>query len=233
MDRRGTPYMETDIRDIVDIIRRRILIIILAAVVGAGVFGAYSVVLAKPVYESTAKIYVLTQSTSLTSFADIQISSSLAKDFERMIISRPVVRKVKEQMHVDYTYEDIVGSRISITNPEDTRVLEITCRSNDPKEAAKMANAFATVSKRQIAEIMDTDEPKIYERAVVSNTPVSPQTKRNVAVGFVLGAILAALLAVAAETLNSYIRTEADVERLLKLNVIATIPYEQPVKDDE
>ena len=45
------------------------------------------------------------QSTSLTSFADIQISTSLAKDYNEMIYSRPVVQQVVQNLGLDYTYE--------------------------------------------------------------------------------------------------------------------------------
>ena len=224
---------EIDILDVTRILREKVLVILLCAVIGAGLLGAYSFFVANPVYESTSKIYVLTQSTSITSFADIQVSSSLAKDYEKMITSRPVVRQVKDNLGLDYSYEEIAHEKISIVNPTDTRVLEITCRSNDAQEAADMADEFAVVSKRQIAEIMDTDEPTIFERAVVSSSPIKPDKKKNILLGFALGGVLSALILIIIDIMNNYLRTEMDVERYLKLNVLAAIPLEAPDKKGE
>ena len=218
---------ELDIFDILKTLYDKILIIAIAAVLGMSLMGAYSLFVAKPTYESTSKIYVLTQSTSITSLTDIQLSSSLAKDYEKMIMSRPVVRQVIDSLGLDYTYEEMRDNKVEITNPEDTRVLEITCRSNDAEEAKAMANEFAVVSKRQIANIMDTDEPTIFERAVVSQHPVSPKTGLNVLIGFLLGVILSSIVIVLVDVTNNYLRTEEDVERHLKLNVLVSIPYEE------
>ena len=222
---------EIDLFDILHLLREKILIIILAALVGLTLFGTYSFFIAKPVYESTAKIYVLTQSTSLTSFADIQISSSLAKDYEKMITSRPVVRQVLKNLGLDYDYEDVKENRIKISNPEDTRVLEITCRSDDTVEAAHMANEFAMVSKRQIADIMDTDEPTIFEKAVVSHEPILPKKGFNMILGIILGIMLSSIVLIITDLANNYIRTEQDVEKHLKLNVLVSIPDEHPLDE--
>ena len=224
--------MEIDLLEILHVLRQKIMIIILAAVVGAGLFGAYSFFVAKPVYESTAKIYILSQSTSLTSFADIQISSSLAKDYEEMVTSRPVLKQVKQNLGLDYKYEELV-EMVSINNPTDTRILQLSCQSNDPQEASDMANELAVVSKRQIADIMDTDEPTIFEKAIVEKDPVKPEKAKNILIGFLLGAILAAAVVIIRNMLNDSIKTEEDIKRYLDINVLAAIPYEKTVKREE
>ena len=225
--------MEIDLLEILHVLRQKILIILLAAVVGAGLLGAYSFFVAKPVYQSTAKIYILSQSTSLTSFADIQISSSLALDYEEMVTSRPVIQQVKKNLGLDYDYEEIAENMVSISNPTDTRILEISCKSNDPKEAADMANELTMVSKRQIADIMDTDEPTVFEKAIVMDDPIKPEKTKNMLIGFLLGAILAIAVVIIRSMLNDSIKTEDDVKRYLDINVLASIPYEKGIKRGE
>lgn len=224
--------MEIDLLEILHLLRQKILIIVLAAVIGAGLFGAYSFFVAKPIYQSTAKIYILSQSTSLTSFADIQISSSLAKDYEEMVISRPVLNQVKQNLRLDYQYEQLVGM-VSIDNPTDTRILKLSCTSTDPQEAADMTNELATVSKRQIADIMDTDEPTVFETAIVEKDPIKPEKTKNILIGFLLGAILAAAIVIVRNMINDSIKTDEDVKKYLNINVLASIPYEKTVKREE
>lgn len=210
-------------------LRKKIVVIILAALLGAGLFGVYSFLVAKPVYESTAKLYILTQSTSITSFADIQISSSLAKDYEEMVFSRPVVLQVKQNLGLDYEYETI-KDMMSIDNPADTRCLIISCRSTDMEEACDMANEFANVAKRQIADIMDTDEPTLFENAVANEDPVEPEKAKNIAIGFLLGLVLACAAVIVRYMMNDSLKSEEDIERHLGLNTLASIPNEKTQK---
>lgn len=223
---------EIDLLEVLYALRKKIVVIILAGIIGAGLAAAYSFVLATPVYESTAKLYILSQSTSITSLADIQMSSSLAKDYQEMIYSRPVVMQVKKNLNLDYSYEAI-KNMLTVNNPADTRCLNISCKSSDKEEARDMANEFAKVSKRQIAQIMDTDEPTLFERAVVNKKPVKPQKLKNIMIGLLLGLLIACAIVIIRYMMNDSLKTEDDIERYLGLNTLASIPNEktQKIKD--
>ena len=226
---RENEEIEIDLLELFYVLRKNIVAIILAALIGTAVFGAYSFLIAKPVYESTAKLYILSQSTSLTSFADIQISNSLAKDYEEMIFSRPVVMQVAQNLNLDYTYEELKGM-MSINNPADTRCLNIKCQNTDMQEAADIANEFATVAKRQISDIMDTDEPAVYENAIANEDPIKPEKLKNMIIGFLLGFIIACGIIIVRYMLNDSLKSEEDIERFLGLNTLASIPNEKAQK---
>ena len=218
-----------DLLELLYVLRKNIVTIILAALIGTAVLGAYSFLIAKPVYESTSKLYILSQSTSLTSFADIQISNSLAKDYEEMIFSRPVVMQVAKNLNLDYDYEEL-KEMMSISNPADTRCLNIVCQDTDMQEACDIANEFATVAKRQISDIMDTDEPAIYEDAIANEEPIKPEKLKNMIIGFLLGLIIACGVIIVRYTLNDSIKSEEDIEKYLGLNTLAAIPNEKSQK---
>lgn len=219
--------MEIDLLEILLVLKEKILVLILCAVIGTGLMGAYSFLLATPIYESTAQLYVLSSSTSVTSLADIQLSSSLAKDYEKMVLSRPVINKVKEQMNLDYKYEEIVENMVTVENLPDTRLLNITVQSSDAKEASKMANTIANVSREHISNIMETDAPKLSEAAFVAQDPVSPNKVKNMALGFLAGLILSAFVVSALWVVNGKIRTPEDIEKHLGLANLGVIPDEK------
>ena len=226
---RENEEIEIDLLELFFVLRKNIVAIILASLIGTAVLGAYSFLIAKPVYESTSKLYILSQSTSLTSFADIQISNSLAKDYEEMIFSRPVVMQVAQNLNLDYKYGELKGM-MTVNNPADTRCLNITCHSNDMQEAADIANEFATVAKRQISEIMDTDEPALYENAIANENPIKPEKLKNMIIGFLLGFILACGIIIVRYMLNDSLKSEDDIEKFLGLNTLASIPNEKAQK---
>lgn len=222
--------IEIDLRELFYVLKKKVLVILLTAVVFAGAAGAYSFFLAKPVYEATSKLYILTQSTSITSLADIQMGSSLALDYVELIKSRPVVNKVKRNLNIDIENEEILDEMLTIENPVDTRILNINIQGDDRTQVMEMANEFAMVAKRQISEIMQTDEPTVAEVAVVPDDPIKPEKTRNIMLGFLLGAFLTAFITIVLHIMNDNIRTEEDVERYLELNMLAAIPYESGAK---
>ena len=215
--------MEIDLLEIFFVLKKRFLVILLTAVVFAAAAGAYSFYVASPVYESTSKLYITSQSTSITSLADIQVGSSLALDYLELMKSRPVVEEVIDNLDLKMEYEDLLNC-LSVTNPTDTRILTISIQGTNPTQVTQIANEFSEVARKQIPEVMKTDEPSVVEVATIPDNPIKPDKTKNTAMGFLLGAILAALVITAAHLLNDRIKTSDDVEKYLGLNTLAAIP---------
>lgn len=218
--------MEIDLKEIFLILRSKILVIIAAALIGAIIAGIFSFFVVEPMYASTSKVYILTQSTSITSLADIQLGSSLTSDYMELIKSRPVVEKVIKNLDLDVEYEQLLGE-LTVETPADTRILKITIKDHDPRMAMVIADEFASVSRKQISEIMKTDEPSIVETAHLAEHPVSPNKKMNVLIGFLLGAFLSMLAIVVLYLMDDTVKTQDDVEKYLKLNTLAIIPLKE------
>ena len=73
-------YEENDEIDLLELfyeLKKKLWLIILAAIIGGGAFGLYSKMILVPKYTSTAMMYVLSKETTLTSLADLQIGSQL------------------------------------------------------------------------------------------------------------------------------------------------------------
>ena len=217
--------IEIDLREIFHVLKKRVLIIILTAVIFATGSAVYSFFLASPVYEATSRLYILTQSTSITSLADIQMGSSLALDYLELINSRPVVEDVIENLDLHEDYEELLG-KISVDNPADTRILNISVQDTDARRATQIANELSEVSRKRISDIMQTDEPRVVEVAHTPEAPVKPEKTKNIAIAFLLGAILSAGVIVVMYVFNDKIRSAEDIERYLGLNTLASVPLE-------
>ena len=222
--------IEIDLRDIFYVLKKRFLIILLTAMVFAAGAGVYSFFIANPVYESTSKLYILTQSTSITSLADIQAGSSLALDYVEMIQSRAVVEEVIDNLDMDMEYEEMLGM-LTVTNPADTRILNISIQNTDAALTTEVANEFSNVAKMQISKVMDTDEPSVFETAHLPDEPIKPEKTKNIAIAFLLGAFLSALVVIVLYILNDSIKDQDDIERYLDLNTLAAIPLESGKKE--
>lgn len=215
--------IEIDLLELLYVLRRRILIILLSTFLAAGIFGAYSAFLATPIYESTSRLYILTQSTSLTSLTDIQVGTSLTQDYKELITSRSILEQVRKNLGLNVTYEALL-QRVTISNPANTRIIGISVQDVDPDRAKAIADELANVSRDNISSIMSTDAPSVYEYGYVTNRPVSPNILRNTVIGALLGAFLSIAFVSVLYIMDDTVKTSEDVEKYLSLNTMASIP---------
>ena len=192
----------------------------------AAVFGLYSKITFVPEYEASAEMYVLSKSTSITSFADIQVGSSLTNDYEYVITGRTVLSQVIDNLDMDETYEQL-SKRVSIENPTDTRVLKIVVTDTDLEASKTVADEIAKVSSQYIADNMDQSQPKIIQTAYASKTPVNNNILKNTVIGAVLGLFLAAGIVVLGYMLDDTISNADDMETRTGLKVLASLPVDE------
>lgn len=235
MEQKRNDEIEIDLVDIFCLLKRRVWIIILAAVIFSASSGLVSSFYITPMYQSTAKLYILTKSTSITSLADIQLGTQLTQDYMVLIKSRPVVTKVIENLGLDMTYEQLVNI-ITISNRTNTRILEIKAEYPDTHLAKQIVDEFAEVSRTQIAKIMATDEPTVVEDGYASPYPVSPNIKKNILIAGMVGALLSAGILIVLHLMDDTIKNSEDIEKYLGMTTLGMIPKEAnstKVKDIE
>lgn len=223
MNQKETEEIEIDLKEIFFLLVSRIWIIVAATLV----CGIGSLIFTKafitPLYSSTSTIVVLSKSTSLTSLADIQLSSQLTSDYEILINSRRVLEEVIHTMKLDMTYEEL-RDIVSVTNESDSRVLSITVTHEDKVLAMEIVNEIADVSCEKIAELMATTPPSLVDKGVVADKKTSPSTTRNTIVGAFAGFALSVIIIIVIYLMNDSIRTAEDVEKYLGINTLGTIP---------
>lgn len=217
--------IEIDLVDLFYLIRARLAVIILSGILCATVVGLLSSFLITPQYKSTTQLYILSKSTSLTSLADIQLGSQLTQDYMVMVKSRTVVNQVIKDLDLDMKYGQLVNT-ITVTNPSNTRILEITCQYPNAFMAKKIVDKFADVSKTRIAQIMDSDEPTIIDQGYASLVPSSPNNKKNIAIGGLIGVFLAAAVVIILHLMDDTIKTSEDITKYLGLSTLGLIPIE-------
>lgn len=198
--------------------------IIFFLLLGALLLNAYAFFGITPTYESTAKLYVVSASKdSVVDLTDLDIGTSLTSDYEELILSYPVLDQVLEGLQLDMDRKQL-KSMISLTNPEDTRILAMTVTSTDPQEAADIANKLAEVSVEYLPETMSTNAPNIAQTAEVSYERVNPSYSKYTLLGALLGAILFCGYVTIKYLMNDTIRNMEDMEKYFGIVPLASIP---------
>ena len=215
--------VEIDLREILQALKRKILLILMVALIGGCGAGAYTQFMMTPIYSSTSSMLVLSKETTLTSLADLQLGASLTSDYTVLITSTPVLEQVIENLKLDMTAEDL-RKTISINNPSDTRILEITVNNADSALAKEIVDEVANVSSSFIGDKMEVVPPKIIEVGKIATIRTSPSVKKNAEIGFLLGFVACAAIVVVLTIMDDTIKTEEDIEKYLGISVLAKVP---------
>ena len=215
--------IEIDLKEIFYALWHRILIILLAGILGGVIAGAYTKYMMTPVYTSSSMLLVLTKETTLSSLADLQIGSQLTNDYSVMTTSRPVLEEVIDNLGLQMDYEEL-EKMITISNPADTRILEISVEHPSPQMAMQIVNELSEVASEFIGDNMEVVPPKIIEEGIVPTEKTSPSTMRNTLLGILAGLFISGGIVVLMTVLNDSIKNEDDVEKYLGLSTLASVP---------
>lgn len=209
--------------DICNTLKKRILWIILAGILGGGIFGSISYYMITPKYSSSAMLYILSKESTFASLTELQIGSQLTKDYRVIITSRPVLEEVIQKVGLDMTYKDL-RKMVTIENPLDTRVLTISITDSTPTRAKQIVDQLSNSASNYISEIMEMVPPKLIEEGEITNVKVSPNNTKNAIMGGLLGVFIVCGISIIQLVLNDTIQTEEDVARYLGASVLASLP---------
>ena len=140
--------IEIDLKDLVLEILSFWKWVLFALIIGAVTAYCISRFVMVPQYESTSQFYVLSKSMSITSLADIQTGTSLTNDYMVIVEGRPVLEQVIENLGLDETYSSL-KKKVTLNNPSNSRILEITVRDANPSMAKKIADEIIRQEKKE------------------------------------------------------------------------------------
>ena len=205
--------------------KRKFSIVLVALVFAIAAFG-YSAFLAKKEYQSTSRIYVVSrqnQDNNALTNSDLQAGSYLVKDYREIILSQNVLSQAIEELKLDLTPAEL-SKKISVSVPTDTRILSITAKDGNPKEAARIANGLRNVAAEKIIAVTKVSDVTTLDEAEVPQTPSSPNIRRNVLLGFIAGAGLMVVLMVVVEVLDDRVKRPEDIEELMGFTLLGIVP---------
>lgn len=159
----------------------------------------------KPVYKSDTSILIGIPENSETkpyTYNDLLMYQNMVKYYEEIAKSRIVLQNALAALKLPLNLNDIKQNTL-ITSIEGTEILVITVQSQDPNEAAKIANQLVQSLKLISTELKGTDNVRIIDEAIPVNQPISPNKKLYVFIGFFLGLILSVSIVILLEYIDA------------------------------
>lgn len=179
----------------------------------------------QPTYTSSTRIYVVNQADDGKNLSaqDLQAGTFLTKDYKEIITSNDVLSEVIKDEKLNMTEADL-AKMISVNIPTDTRLISISVNAKTGQDAQSLANKVRDIAAEKIKKVTKVEDVTTLEDAKLPDSPSSPNIKRNVALGAVLGGFLAIVGVLVREILDDRIRRPEDIEDALGLTLLGIVP---------
>lgn len=229
MNNQEANAIEIDVLALLKTLWSKKFLIIITALFGAGIAFVYSSFLVTPQFDSTTRIYVVSQNVEtgagLTN-QELQAGTYLVKDYKEIILSQDVLSRVKTELGL---VEDI-SDKITVNIPVDTRIVSITVRDADPNVSARIANSLRTAAAQKIIDVTKVSDVTTLEEAVPAEQPSTPNTKRNIAIGMLAGTMLAVGFVLIVDVLDDRVKRPQDIEEVMGMALLGVVPDSKKLK---
>lgn len=222
-------YYEIDLNQILHALWHRLWAIILAAVIAGGALFSYAAFLITPLYEAEALMYVNNSSFSLgsTSFSisssELTAAQSLVDTYIVILKTRTTLNEVIQEANLPYSYKEL-SEMITSEPVNNTEIFSVKVTSDSPQEAELIANTIAKIFPNKIVDIVDGSSVRVVDYAIVPAEKASPSITRFTAIGVFIGIVLACMIIIIREMMDTQIHSEDYLIQTYKLPVLAVIP---------
>lgn len=220
--------MEISLKDILNIIKKNIIIILSVSIIFALCSFFYTKFFIPKTYKTSVKLCVSISynSGSNSSYESLQaynFAQRLVATYVEILDTNSYYSSVAKTLNDKYTATQL-SSRILFKSVDNTDIFEAVVRSNSPTEAKAIADAVAETAPKAIANVSNIAELKIVDEAVVPKSPISPNVKNNAALAFIAGLVLSIIFAFIRDYFDTKIRYNEDMTTLCDLPVLAAVP---------
>lgn len=215
------------LHDLLKMIRKRLNLIVLLTLLTIFITGIISYFVLTPVYQASTEILVNQSSAETGQLTDLNIQTDLQliNTYSGIIKSPVILDQVVDGMNLNITTDELT-KRITVSNAEQSQIVNIAVQDEDLETAVAIANTTASVFENDIMSLMNVDNVTILSPAVLKQEPVPvfPKPMLNMAIAAVVGLMLGVGIAFLLEYLDTTIKDQQDIEDILGIPLIGVIP---------
>lgn len=215
------------LKDLFDVIRRRLWIIVLSALVVTGLTVGYSLLFQTQEYKASIKILIgQKQDASQSSLgSNVQGLQDVTATMAEAVSTRTVAEEVIKQQKLSMSPGDLLNN-LTAAQSSTTQFIDVSYKDPDPQRAARIVNAVGKQFSEKVSKLSTGTNltATVFDSAVAPQSPSSPKPLFYGALALVLGAILGTFLAFLMEYLDDSWRSPEEVEQVSGVPTFGVIP---------
>ena len=213
---------EINLRDLLSYFKKRLILFIVTVlfVVSAGTI--YSVFILKPEYKAQATVILSSDKSKNTVQSEINANKNLIDTYTEVVKSHRVLDRVKNEMRIDDTYEQLV-KKVTVAALKDTEIISISVVDRDKNHSYSLANKIANTFTNEIGQIYNDKSVNVLDRAVEPQKPHNVDLVKQEAIYAAAGIVLATAVIFLMFYIDRTIKTTEQIEQLFKLPIYGKI----------
>ncbi|GAB7387954.1 protein-tyrosine kinase activator TkmA [Bacillaceae bacterium] len=224
-----------ELRQLIAIIRKRLWILLLVTAFATAASGVISYFYLTPVYEASTQLLVNQSDRNLKgiyTIEDINTDLKLIETYNVIINSPRIMELVIRELGLPLQAQEL-AEKVNVINVQNSQVISISVTDENQAQAAEIANGIARVFQREIVKIMNVDNVQILTEAKpeANPVPVKPRPLLNMAIAFAVGMMTGLGIVFLLEYLDTSLRDERDIEQVLQLPTLGSIPLIEHRRD--
>lgn len=216
-----------DLREYFFILKKKMWLIALSAIICGLISGIISFFVLQPVYEANTSLIVNKETenemTQMTTSDDLNFVQKLALTYGEIIKSRTVITSTIERLNLDMTYEELSGA-VSVTNVDSTQIIKISVQNTDPTIAARVCNTIPQIFSTEVQRVVKASGVEVIDKAIIPENPIKPNKMMNIAIAMILGVMGSVFVIFLLEALNTKVKEPKDIEEKLGIPVLGVVP---------
>lgn len=227
-----------DLHEFLRVIRTRWVTVLVTTMLTILAAVAYTMT-QTPQYQASTRLFVSTAAG--TSVSDLYSGNRLAQDrvvsYTQLIMGETLAQRTVDRLNLDVEASDVKGKITAKAKP-DTVLIDVSVIDSSPVQARDIANALSdefVIMVRELETPAQGSKPDarvvVEQRASVPNGPISPNKKRNLAAGLLLGGMLGIGLALLRELLDNTVKNRETLEAITGSGVVGVVPFDKSRRD--
>ena len=216
-----------DLREYFFILKKKMWLIALSAIVCGLISGLISFFVLQPVYEANTSLILNketeNETTQMSTSDDLNFVQKLALTYGEIIKSRTVITSTINKLNLDMTYEEL-SQAVSVTNVDSTQIIKISVQHTSPTIAAKICNTIPEIFSTEAQRVVKASGVEVIDKAIISENPIKPNKTMNIAIAMVLGVMGSVFIIFLLEALNTKVKEPKDIEDKLGIPVFGVVP---------
>ena len=121
--------------------------------------------------------------------------------------------------------EDTLKNKITVSEIEDSEMIKITVKDENPVKAMKIANEVTKVFAKTVADIYKINNVYTVDEAEEPITPCNINHVRDIAIFLVIGLVISIIYVLITNMFDNTIKDADDIETNSELITLVSIPF--------
>ncbi|MGN1123713.1 MAG: YveK family protein [Eubacterium sp.] len=228
--------IEIDLRAIFSTLKKKLVIMILIALLCGAFAGCFTNFFVEPKYTATITLCAYNDNDrigadgSITT-SEIEASQELVNTYIEILKSDTFLEKVADSVEYNISAPAIKGM-LSCSQVENTFIFKVRITGTNASEAMDIANTIAEICPDELVRIVSAGSIQIVDYAKLPTSPSSPNLKKIIAVALLAGFVVSFAVFFLKEVFDTSINDAKDLEKEFTIPVLGTIPKLLPVDND-